>query len=258
MTLPYNASASSQTKYLVEDLHAFDCDKETKIMWYSGCENNSKPRINSRGAYLVVSSIKYVIHRDFEKINKLSKYLKNIAKLLNILELPITCRLPTGLTVIQSYMQTITTSITPFAYSKTRLNINTRTRNYNNKKQALVLMLNLIHSLDATSMYLLYKSFSKIYPECQFFSVHDCFGTITDKVVTLKIILASVYTDLYSDNHYLTSFDDDTFKSLNDNRGLDVNKAKRTVILPEGTIFAIHDIHWVVGEKPLNKYNGFN
>lgn len=125
--------------------------------------------------------------------------------------------MPTGLTVIQSYLQSVTTSITPFTYSKTRLNINSRTSNFDHKKQVRALMPNLINSLDTTSMYLLHKSFSKIYPECQFFSVHDCFGTTTDKVATLKIILASVYTDLYSDNHYLASFDEDMFKSLNEN-----------------------------------------
>lgn len=90
MTIPYNSTSASQREYLVEDLYAFDYDKKTHNMWYSGKEDNSEPRINSRDASLVVSSIKYVIYRDFEKIKKLSKYLTNIAKLFNVLELPIT------------------------------------------------------------------------------------------------------------------------------------------------------------------------
>lgn len=82
---------------------------------------------------------------------------------------------------MQSYMENITTSITPFIHSKTRLNLNTSTQNYENKRQVRTLMPNLIHSSDASSMYLLHRTFYKHYPGCEFFSVHDCFAT-TDKV----------------------------------------------------------------------------
>lgn len=138
MTIPYNSSAWSQKKYLVEDLHSFDYDKESKIMWYSYTAQNTEPRINTKDAFLVVSDVKYIIYRDFEKIKKLSKYLTNIAMLFNALELPITWRLPTGLTVIQSYLQNVTTSITPFTYSKTRLNLNIKTSKYDHKKTSCV------------------------------------------------------------------------------------------------------------------------
>lgn len=253
MTMPYNSSAASQKNYLTEDLYSFGYEKENKIMWYSYDENNREPRINSKDASLVVANVKYIIYRDFEKIKKLSKYLINIAKLFNALELPITWRLPTGLTVIQSYLQTVSTSITPFTYSKTRLNLSTRTSNYDHKKQVVSLMPNLIHSLDATSMYLLYKSFTKTYPEAQFFSVHDCFGTTTDKVATLKVILASVYTDLYSQNHYLSSFDEDMLRSIETNTDIELDKSNRTVNLANGSVYTIHDINWVVGDLSLDK-----
>lgn len=58
-------------------------------------------------------------------------------------------------------------------------------------------MPNLIYPLDATTMSLLYKILSKKYPNTQFLSIHDCFGTTCDKVSVLKTILAFVYTDLY-------------------------------------------------------------
>lgn len=59
-------------------------------------------------------------------------------------------------------------------------------------------MPNLIHSLDATSFSLLYYTFVKEYPHCQFYYVHDCFGTTMDKVEFVKYTLAAVYTDIYS------------------------------------------------------------
>ena len=198
MTMPYNSASGSQVDYLVEDLYSFDYDPETKTQWYSVSPENTEPRNSNKDAYLAVSSVKYIIDSDFERIRKLSKYLSNVAKLFNILELPITWRLPTGLTIIQSHMHKVTTSITPFTFSKTRINLKTTVLDkFDYNKQVRSLMPNLIHSLDATSMYLLYKTFYKSYPDCQFFSIHDCFGTTMDKVSTLKIMLASVYTDLY-------------------------------------------------------------
>ncbi len=43
-------------------------------------------------------------------------------------------------------------------------------------------MPNLIHSLDASSLTLLYNKFTKIYDKPQFLAIHDCFGTTLDKV----------------------------------------------------------------------------
>jgi DNA-directed RNA polymerase len=60
-----------------------------------------------------------------------------------------------------------------------------------------------MNELDATTMSLLYKIFSKKYPNVQFLSIHDCFGTTCDKVSVVKTILAFVYTDLYSNSPIL-------------------------------------------------------
>ena len=84
-------------------------------------------------------------------------------------------------------------------YSKVRISLKVTENKYDKRKQTRALMPNLIHSLDSTSMSLLYKLFSSFYKdqEKQLFSIHDCFGTTCDKVSVLKTILASVYTDLY-------------------------------------------------------------
>ena len=140
-----------------------------------------------------------------------------MAELLNILELPITWTLPTGLTIRQSYLQTKTTTITPFSYSKVKLNMKVTIKDkYDNNKQVRALMPNLIHSLDSTSLILLYKQFisSLSNESVQFFSVHDCFGTTCDKVSLMKTILASIYTDLYSADPYLDRFDNSIFDSI--------------------------------------------
>jgi DNA-directed RNA polymerase len=109
----------------------------------------------------------------------------------------------------QSYLETKSTTITPFMYSKAKLNLKvTIKKKFDKNKQIRSLMPNLIHSLDASSLSLLYEKFNYSYNgDVQFFSVHDCFGTTCDKVFLLKTILASVYTDIYSTDPYLLEFD---------------------------------------------------
>lgn len=75
-------------------------------------------------------------------------------------------------------------------------------------KQTVSLMPNLIHSLDAMSMTLLFDKFSKLYPyTVNFYSIHDCFATTSEKVKTLMHLLRGVYTILYIEDKYLRLFD---------------------------------------------------
>lgn len=103
-------------------------------------------------------------------------------------------------------------------------------------------------------MYLLHKNFSRLYSECRFFAIHDCFGTTIDKVSTLKVILASVYTHLYSNNHYLFVFDEYVFDNIKSVAGLTVDLDNRTVKLYGNRRYVIQDINWVLGNKPITKY----
>ena len=116
-------------------------------------------------------------------------------------------------------------------------------------------MPNLIHSLDATTLSLLYKKFSNLYKNSQFLSIHDCFGTTIDKVDTLKTMLASVYKDLYSNDPYLDIFYANLLKYI-ENAGITINKDKKLVeiILDNETKqFELHSIEWVKNNKQINR-----
>ena len=89
MTISYNSSIKSMKKYLAATLVKLDCNLED-TNWYSTSESITKQKINHKDLFLLITTIKYIISNDFEKINKLGKYLRNIAVLLNLLELPIT------------------------------------------------------------------------------------------------------------------------------------------------------------------------
>lgn len=151
----------------------------------------------------------------------------------------------TGLTIKQGYLETKSASITPFMYSKIKLNLKVTVKDkFDFNKQIRALMPNLIHSLDATSLNLLYKQFIKSFfskNDTQFFFVHDCFATTCDKVSILKTILASFYTDLYSSDPYLHKFDKSIFDNIKNNTDGILDGANITVFLPKGK-YTIYDV----------------
>lgn len=129
--------------------------------------------------------------------------------------------------------------------NKSKLNVKVTLRDqYDRNKQVRALMPNLIHSLDGSSLSLLYEQFiNSFYNEpSQFYSVHDCFGTTCDKVSLLKTILASVYADLYSSDPYLYKFDKSILDSIEANTDLKLDRINRKVTLQDGTDYIIHDI----------------
>ena len=241
-------------KYLAESLVKIDSN-EDETYWYSASETKNKAVINDHDLYLLISSLKYIISNDFVKIRKLTKYLKNIATILNVLGLPIVWTLPTGLTIKQSYLETQSTSIRPFMHSKVKLNLKVTRNKYDHNKQIRALMPNLIHSLDSTSLSMLYEQFNISFnPKhaTQFLSLHDCFATTSEKVSTLKTLLVSVYTDLYSSEPYLYKFDKYILDHIKAH-DFKLDRVNRTVELPEGGgTFTIHDVDWVMNKKHIS------
>jgi len=242
MTIPYNSSTRSMTKYVLDTLEPIEV-KDSKISWYSDKVNLEKSvKINTKDVSLLVSSIKDIITNDFEKIRKLTRYLYNVGKMLNMLELPIVWILPTGLVIKQSYLESKTTVIKPFTHSKIKINLKTNIKDkYSKTKQIRALMPNLIHSLDATSLSLLCNNFYRNFKGAQFYSVHDCFGTTCDKVPILKTMLASVYTELYSNEPYLKRFDECVLNGIKYSTNYTFDSKTRKLYLDKQE-YIIHDI----------------
>ena len=86
MTITYNASDLAMVDYIKSNLCCLD---SSDIKWYTASDTEKTNRVNNKDLHILVGLIKQVIMNDFEKIRKLTKYLKNVATLLNLLELPI-------------------------------------------------------------------------------------------------------------------------------------------------------------------------
>jgi DNA-directed RNA polymerase len=89
---------------------------------------------------------------------------------MNKLNLPIIWRLPHGLKVSKSYLIQKRKQIKPFTYLKNSISLTTTIKNSIDKnKQILAFMPNLVHSLDSSTLILLYYTFyNTIIEESQF------------------------------------------------------------------------------------------
>lgn len=180
--------------------------------------------INNNDILLCVDIIHEIIDVEFTQIKRLTQYLNNIAKVCNILDVNIYWNLSRGLYVKQGYLFQHSERIPLVNYNKRRITIKyTDDQHLDKNKQVVSLIPNLIHSLDTTSLMLLYEKFfsinKSINKNISVFTVHDYFATTCNKVYNLLMILRSIYTNLYSKEPYLHKFDECIISNIFSNYG---------------------------------------
>lgn len=168
----------------------------------------------------IIKVMKSVLKQDYPKLTKLRLYLNEIAKICNKLDVIIPWTLPTGLNVNQSYLTDTTFQIKPFEYNKKSFTITHINEELDKRKQVRALMPNLIHSLDAASLCLLYSKYTAT-SKCMY-TVHDCFAVPIPYVENLITILQSVYLDIYAEKGYLKSFDQCVLNNIKTTLGKEI------------------------------------
>ena len=76
----------------------------------------------------------------------------------------------------------------------------------------------------------------------------------------MKVILASIYTEIYCDSSYLRKFDNNILDFISSSTNSLVNREKRLFILPNEETFELHSIDWVLNNeykdiKTVNRIN---
>ena len=234
MNHPYNATARTLVQY-IKDLLIFVKSDEVKVIkddeiktyirgWYSISQNETDNLINHRDIEILVDIIIEIIYIKYPKIKELNNYLRGMVVVLNKLGLPIIWKIPNGLKVSQNYLVTKSKNVKPYTYLKNSITLTTTIKDSIDKpKQITAFMPNLVHSLDSSTLILLYQAFYNTINEkggvVNFYSVHDCYG-ITAKHVDLLInILRSIYIEIYSNEIFIKKFDKDIIKLIKDSYG---------------------------------------
>lgn len=249
MTKPYNAKDKTLEKYIRDTLIISNEEKvlvnkdgveiSETIYWYK-IDHNSQNSVNYKDIKLLVKCINDILYINYPKIKLLTEYLNSIAKILNKLNLAIVWKLPNGLMVIQKYLKRKTKKIEPFTYINTSISLTfTDKMKIDKRKQTTALEPNLVHSLDASTLSLLYLSFYNSIEEngiVNFYSVHDCYGVTAKQVENLVSLLKTVYVDIYSNEGYILLFDRDVIYNITSTYNGVYNHDKRVIYIGRRTI----------------------
>ena len=137
------------------------------------------------------------------KIGLLSKYLNDIVNICTRLKMPIPWVLPSEARIAESYLVEEERKIAAFTFTKVKYTFKIYLPGeYDVKKQRRAIRPNLIHSLDASTIAILYQYLNK-----DLYTVHDCFAVTANNIPLLMYKLKMVYIRLYSTNNYLLDFD---------------------------------------------------
>ena len=218
MTIPYNASTSSIIEYIKEN---FDKQRNPNFSEISNTGKDKEYYIYKLKSDLPIpvifteldfknlrKALNFVIFVDYPKLTALAEYLKGVAKISNTLKIPIPWILPTGLVINQQFYDKKTLKVKPFIYTKNLINLTVlNKKKFNENKQKIALMPNLVHSLDAASLCLVIINYFKQIDNVNFYSIHDCFSVPCNKVNNLIGLLKTAYCIIYSDSKYLLEFD---------------------------------------------------
>jgi DNA-directed RNA polymerase len=190
-------------------------DKEIKLVNLYSTDEKSEYYVTREDLCYFIDIFNIVLFKSYPHIKSLIVYLKEMASILNKLNMPIIWRLPTGLVVSQRYVLLKIKKIEPYYYSDRTLNLTmTDKTSINTFKQKNALMPNLVHSLDSTTLFMVFNILNYYDNNMNFYSVHDCFGVSAKDVDFLINKLKGVYIDLYSNNKYIESFDADIVDAL--------------------------------------------
>nr|pir DNA-directed RNA polymerase (EC 2.7.7.6) - Podospora anserina mitochondrion plasmid pAL2-1 [Podospora anserina] len=211
MTMPYNVSNFSTINYMREGFELED----NSLEWYI-YKNEPSMRLKSLDFTVLGKGLRKVLHEKFHKLDTLTKYLDQVARVCTLLEIPIMWTLPTGLVVRQSYMMRDEVRMKPFNHSNKKFSMKVLNKTqFNNSKQITAFMPNLVHSLDAASLTLLLDFYFKESIDVKnIYTIHDCFAVPANKMECTISLLKLTYIKLYSDDKYLLKLDDDIRKNI--------------------------------------------
>lgn len=179
---------------------------------------NDNVTLTKKDIYKIAEIINNQIFVVFPSLNNIYNYFIDISKLTIKLGIPLTWITPSGLEITQHYLKRKKKIISVSIFGKSKkLVLRENDSEMDEAKQIQAIIPNIIHSLDATHLNNLINlaSIQGFYPVI---TIHDCFGTLPNKMGELDLMVKKEFILLYSDNKFLNDFQNRFIQSITDNQ----------------------------------------
>ena len=215
MTKSYSAQTLSTADYFKNtlvrgEIHSKNLNKKTGEYAeevYSASKDSLDTYITNDDVFLFLRIFNSVLMDVFPRYNILKKYTQGIVRIFVKLKIPIPWTLPSGAIVSHSYLNSKEKRLIPFSFMNSTFTFRSFIKDdFDMTKQRNAIMPNLIHSLDASSIAILYHYLKKD-KICDIYTIHDCFAVTADNVVRLINNLKSVYLYIYTGHDYIITLD---------------------------------------------------
>jgi hypothetical protein len=244
LTKVYNVTRFGIAEQLKSKLNKIDVDKvdnkdiafqvESKIKSKLKRKSNYyiAPGINMKDVYLTSSDIMKIaeiineqIFVLFPSMNYIYTYFIDITKLMIKLNIAMSWFTPAGLKITQHYLKSKQSNIAYKLFGKTKkIVLKEWTDELNKQKQTQAIIPNIIHSLDATHLInLLIRASTEGFGPI--ITIHDCFGTLPNKMGELEHKVKKEFILLYSQKSFLKSFHERIIQSIRDNQFTIINNS---------------------------------
>lgn len=210
------------------------------------CPSNDGSNIylNHKEIYKMAEIIDDQIFVVFPSLNSIYNYFIDVTKLTIKLDIPLNWITPSGLHITQRYLKMKKKVVSVNLFGKTKkFVIRKNEKDLNQNKQVQAIIPNIIHSLDASHLINLILSAKKdnFHP---IISVHDCFGTLPNKMKYLDFKVKTEFINIYSQSNFLINFHERFIQNIKDNQFEIVNKdGKSFVVFDKGRNKRLFDIY---------------
>lgn len=251
MTTTYNVTIKGVADQIKNSLTKIKIEAHT--FYKVETKDNDYVNISFIEVWKMAEIIHSIIFNKFPSLRLIYDYFLDIVKLMLKLSIPIVWFTPSGLKITQHYNRSKKKKLSLSFFGKNTTMVFREWSNLVDKqKQVNAIIPNIIHSLDASHLIsVLCKSKNlDFYPVI---TVHDCFGTLPNKLDKLSFIVRKEFVLQYIKEDFLVTFDNrirqfiiDNNYSIVDNKVITEKNKYNFPILPKLGNLNLKDIERAV------------